>query len=78
MAPHYFIISLFALSGIVSLLAAVLDWDWFFTAQNTRFIVRSLGRRRARWCYGVLGVVLVGMAVVFFCEMRKAGLTVGS
>ena len=62
MAPHYFIISLFA---------AVLDWDWFFTAQNTRFIVRSLGRRRARWCYGVLGVVLVVMAVVFFWQLQN-------
>lgn len=78
MAPHYFIISLFALSGIVALLAAVLDWDWFFTAQNTRFIVSRLGRRRARWCYGVLGVVLMAMAVLFFYEMRKAGLTVDS
>lgn len=71
MAPHYFIISLFALSGIVSLLAAVLDWDWFFTAQNTRFIVSRLGRRRARWCYGVLGVVLVVMAVVFFWQLQN-------
>lgn len=71
MAPHYFIISLFVLSGIVSLLAAVLDWDWFFTAQNTRFIVSRLGRRRARWCYGVLGVVLMGMAVVFFWQLQN-------
>ena len=71
MAPHYFIISLFALSGIVSLLAAVLDWDWFFTAQNTRFIVSRLGRRHARWCYGVLGVVLMGMAVVFFWQLQN-------
>ncbi len=71
MAPHYFIISLFVFSGIVSLLAAVLDWDWFFTAQNTRFIVRRLGRHRARWCYGVLGVVLLGMAVVFFWQLSQ-------
>lgn len=69
MGAHYFIISLFALSGIVSLLASVLDWDWFFTAQNTRFIVNRLGRRRARWCYGVLGVVLVGMAGLFFRQL---------
>ena len=53
----------------MSLLAAVLDWEWFFTAQNTRFIVRSLGRRRARWCYGLLGVVLVVLAVFFFRQI---------
>ncbi len=69
MEAHYFIITLFALAGIVSVLAAVLDWEWFFTAQNTRFIVRSLGRRRARWCYGLLGVVLVVLAVFFFRQI---------
>ena len=57
---------------ILSLLAAVLDWDWFFTAQNTQFIVRSLGRRRARWFYGVLGVVLMVMAVFFFFQTEQA------
>ena len=69
MEAHYFIITLFALAGVVSMLAAVLDWEWFFTAQNTRFIVRSLGRRRARWCYGLLGVVLVVLAVFFFRQI---------
>ena len=69
MEAHYFIITLFALAGVVSVMAAVLDWEWFFTAQNTRFIVRSLGRRRARWCYGLLGVVLVVLAVFFFRQI---------
>ena len=69
MEAHYFIITLFALAGVVSMLAAVLDWEWFFTAQNTRFIVRSLGRRRARWYYGLLGVVLVVLAVFFFRQI---------
>ena len=76
MGPQYFVQSLFALvfalAGILSLLAAVLDWDWFFTAQNTQFIVRSLGRRRARWFYGVLGVVLMVMAVFFFFQTEQA------
>ena len=72
MGPQYFVQSLFALAGILSLLAGVLDWDWFFTAQNTQFIVRSLGRRRARWFYGVLGVVLMVMAVFFFFQTEQA------
>ena len=72
MGPQYFVQSLFALAGILSLLAAVLDWDWFFTAQNTQFIVRSLGRRRARWFYGVLDVVLMVMAGFFFFQTGQA------
>ena len=66
MVSGYIIQGIFALAGIVSLLAAVLDWEWFFTARNTRFIVQNVGRRQARWFYGVLGVLLVGMAVFFF------------
>ncbi len=66
MASHYLIQAIFALAGTVSLLAALLDWDWFFTAHNTQFIVRNVGRRQARWFYGVLGVILIATAVFFF------------
>ena len=48
------------------MLAAILDWDWFFTAQNTLFVVRNVGRRQARWFYGILGMILIGMSVFFF------------
>ena len=52
---QYIVQGIFAVAGIISLLAAILDWDWFFTAQNTQFVVRNVGRRQARWFYGVLG-----------------------
>ena len=55
MASQYIIQGIFALAGILSLLAALLDWDWFFTARNAQFVVRNVGRRQARWFYGVLG-----------------------
>lgn len=63
---HYFIQGIFALTGTVSLLAALLDWEWFFTAQNTQFVVRNVGRKQARWFYGVLGVILIATAIFFF------------
>ena len=65
MASQYLIPGIFAAAGIVSLLAALLDWDWFFTARNTQFIVRNVGRRRARLFYGVLGLILIATAVFF-------------
>lgn len=67
---HYLIQAIFATTGTVALLAALLDWDWFFTARNTQFIVSNVGRRQARWFYGVLGVILMGTAVFFFLEVR--------
>lgn len=62
---HYIIQGIFALTGLVSLLAALLDWNWFFTARNTQFIVQNVGRRQARLFYGVLGVLLITTAVFF-------------
>lgn len=68
MGPHYFVQGLFVLSGIVSILAAILDWDWFFKSRNAQLIVRNVGRPRARLFYGVLGLILVGMALFFYFE----------
>ena len=59
---QYIIQGIFVVAGIIALLAAILDWDWFFTAQNTQFVVRNVGR----WFYGILGMILIGMSVFFF------------
>lgn len=71
MASHYIIQGIFALAGILALLASVLDWDWFFTARNAQFVVRNVGRRQARWFYGILGLILLGMAAFFFTHTPK-------
>ena len=63
---HYLIQGLFALTGIVALLAALMNWDWFFTARNTQSVVRTVGRPRARWFYGLLGLLLIATAIFFF------------
>lgn len=63
---QYIVQGIFVLAGVISLLAAILDWNWFFTAQNTQFIVKNVGRRQARWFYGVLGVILISMSAFFF------------
>lgn len=62
----------FALAGIISLLASLLNWNWFFTTRNAQTIVRNVGRNRARLFYGILGVILIGMAIFFFVETQKA------
>lgn len=63
---QYIVQGIFALAGIISLLAAVFNWNWFFTARNSQFIVQNVGRRQARWFYGALGIILIGMSVFFF------------
>ncbi len=66
MNPHHFIQGIFVLAGLVALLAALLNSEWFFTARNAQLIVRNVGRGRARLFYGILGIILIGMAVYFF------------
>jgi len=71
MGPHYFVQGLFVLTGIIAVLASVLNWDWFFKARNAQLIVRNVGRPRARLFYGVLGLILIGMAIYFYIQTIK-------
>ena len=70
MASQYLIQGIFATAGIVSLLAALRDW--FFTARNTQFVVRNVGRRQARLFYGILGLILIATAVFFVLNTPPA------
>ncbi len=65
---HFVVQGLFFLAGIVSVLASLLNWNWFFNARNSQLIVRNVGRNRARLFYGVLGFILMSMAVFFYFE----------
>jgi hypothetical protein len=69
---QYIIQGIFAVAGIISLLAAIFDWEWFFTDRNSQFIVQNVGRRQARWFYGVLGVILIGTSIFFFLNTPPA------
>lgn len=70
MAVHYFIQALFVLVGLLALLAALFNWDWFFTAQNTQFVVANVGRKQARLFYAVIGVLMIATGVFFFLSVR--------
>ena len=71
MTGKYIVQGIFALAGTVSLLASLLNWDWFFTTRNAQTIVRNVGRNRARLFYGILGIIIIGMAIFFFVETVK-------
>ncbi|MBP6065843.1 immunity 17 family protein [Bacteroides sp.] len=72
MTPHYIVQGIFVAAGAVALLAAVFNWEWFFTARNTQSVVRSVGRGRARWFYGTVGLLCIGMAIYFFIKTKSA------
>ena len=47
------------LIGLLSLLGAVLDWNWFIANRKVRIFVRLLGRTGARILYVILGGILM-------------------
>lgn len=70
MITHYIIQSVFVLVGLMAVLAAVFNWDWFFTANNTRFIVKNVGRVRARLFYAAIGLLMIATGVFFFLTLQ--------
>ena len=72
MGMHYFIQGIFAVVGLLAILASAFNWDWFFKSQNTRYIVSNVGRKRARLFYALLGLLMIATAIFFFMEVQKA------
>lgn len=71
MITHYIIQSVFVLVGLMAILAAIFNWDWFFTAHNSRFIVENVGRLRARLFYAILGLFMIATGVFFFLTLQN-------
>ena len=71
MAIHHIIQAIFLLAGIISLLASILDWEWFFTAENTRYLVKRFKRKGARWIYGTIGMLFIAAAIYFFIQIKS-------
>ena len=68
---HYLIQGIFALIGLLAILASLFNWDWFFQSQNSQFIVKNVGRKQARLFYAVLGILMIATAIYFFWEVQK-------
>ena len=71
MILHNIVQIIFLLSGIVSLLASLFNWDWFFTADNAGFLVKRLGRNGARWAYGTIGAFFIAAAIYFYYQIEN-------
>ena len=70
MGMHYIIQGIFVLVGLLAILASLLNWEWFFTAHNTQFIVHNVGRQRARLFYALLGLMMIATGVYFFLNVQ--------
>ncbi len=61
----------FAFSGILAIVASLMNWDWFFNTRNARMLVGRCSRRTARLVYFVIGVLILAMVAAM--HLRLAG-----
>lgn len=62
--PAIIVLSLFLISGLLALGAALANWNWFFNSKNCRIFTSRLTRTQARWLYGILGILILLMTAV--------------
>lgn len=54
--------AIFCLGGMISLLAALLNWEWFFRSEGVRMIVGRISRKWQRMIYAAVGLLMLCMA----------------
>ena len=67
--PHFILLGLFILAGILSLLAALFNWNWFFNTNNVQGLIRRFGLKRTRCFYAIMGLVFITMAIYFIDKL---------
>lgn len=67
---HHIVQTLFLLAGIISLSAAIFNWDWFFNTRNASPVVKQLGRTKSRWLYGAMGTFFIATAIGFYYYIK--------
>ncbi|MDR1258927.1 MAG: immunity 17 family protein [Tannerellaceae bacterium] len=63
---EYIVLTIFIVTGVISLTSALFNFDWYFQSQKAAPFVRWLGRGGARIFYGILGLTLIAAGVLFY------------
>lgn len=54
--------------GMLSVAAAVMNWDWFFRSVNVRMLTFGLRRPYQRLIYGICGCMMILMCCRLWTE----------
>lgn len=65
--PEYIVFSLFILLGVIAGAAGIFNIEWFFTTDQTKFIIKHFGRMGARIIYGIEGLALIACGIAGLC-----------
>ncbi len=67
---HIILTIILVVSGIYSILCAILDWDWFFSSRRAAPFVQIFGRNGARIFYIVLGLFIIFVGIIYGVIVR--------
>ena len=68
MFATWFICEVFDVTCLLSVLAAVFNWEWFFQTSNARMLTGKMPRLYARIIYFVIGCLILLMDSVVLRE----------
>ena len=57
------------IGGLLSIISAAMDWDWFMNYNNARLFVKMFGRNGARIFYVLFGLTLIIFAGLIFFDV---------
>ncbi|MDR1557539.1 MAG: immunity 17 family protein [Tannerellaceae bacterium] len=62
---EYLVLAIFVVAGLISLIAAIFNFDWYFQSRKASTFVNWFGRNGARVFYGLLGLALITAGILF-------------
>jgi hypothetical protein len=63
---EYLVLGIFILTGLLSLVSSIFNFDWLFASRKAAPVVGTFGRTGARIFYGLLGLALTAAGIAFF------------
>lgn len=70
MWPMILLGTIFTIGGAVAVLAAMLNWDWFFSTASARSVGAARSRMMGRIFYGIFGVLLAAAGLYLVLSLK--------
>ncbi len=66
MNTNWIFSGIFLLIGLFSFAASIFNWDFFFNARRSKWLVNIIGRNGTRFFYSILGITLMIVGLLSF------------
>ncbi len=71
MNPSLIFSVFFIIVGLITLLASIANWDFFFEHNKAQSFLKKFGKNGARIVYGILGALILGLGIMLILGTIK-------